>query len=223
MKFNIFDVLPRIAEPLKGADDEYVKLVRNYHDFYLDTTRTEEAKRQARARTHNAIRELKQSRIEQAKNVIEQVREEYTEKPAGGEELSDQAKLYNLMLWKEIIPHADTDELRELYLQNGSNEDFMKLLKVEFKKRGDNDLGVQRLKNEIEKGPETDGLEDLDRVKKSLNFIASQPSMWAQELAEGVELDMKNIKYRQIERDLDAFPVEHGATRRPEFRMGVNV
>jgi len=221
MTFNINDHLERIANVFKGMDEEYIKVVRGFHEFYLDQTRTEEAKRAEYAKAHNNIRDLRRERVAAAKDVIDEIREEATPRPGGENEQDQATRQANIQLWAAILPTATVDELRDLYLRHGGNDDFMALLNVQFRTRDKNDLQLQKLINEIENGPEIPGIEDLNRVEYSINTIGSENlSQWPQGLDEAILTNLANVKFRSINTDLNSFPVKDGAAYRGIFKMG---
>lgn len=221
MKFNINDHLERIAAVFKGMDEEYIKIVQGFHSFFTDETRTEEAKRGEHARTKNAIRDLRRDRVAAAKAVIDAIREEATPKPGGDNDQDQATRQANIQLWTAILPTATVDELRDLYLRHGGNDDFMALLNVQFRTRDKDDLQLQTFISEIESGPEIIGIEDLSRVEHSINSMGSENlTQWPQGMDEAILTNLANVKFRSIDADLKSFPVEDGAAYRGIFKMG---
>ncbi|NLK87800.1 MAG: hypothetical protein GX279_09950 [Clostridiaceae bacterium] len=212
---NLKTELPRIFGVFAGMNNEYADLIREHHKVYLDGTLTSQAKFKHREQTKNQIKELKLSYVNKAKTVISKIREEYQEKP-DAKQYTDMQKVHNAIMWTNIMPHADAAELREMYIENKGDPDFMKLLKVEFKKRsGTADMNMQHLIHEVESGPDDGAFEMLDKIERGLNSLVSM-DVYPYTLTAG----LANLGLRQLNTDLDSFPIDGiGAEYRPVFSL----
>jgi len=218
-QFNIEDHLQEIAAPLAGMDDAYTELVRSYHAVYGDDTRTLQYRQEKRAEVRKKILFLKTDKISDSAAIILSLREEYLTRPTP-ETAPAEARPGNILLWSAILPHQTVDELRELFLQHGTDTDFLALLKVEFKRRGKDSLpALIGLRHEVENGPKVEGLEDLARLEKALSMLSTQRTMWYSKLQECVENNLQDSYPRSIDKDLDSPPVRDTATHRPAFSL----
>ena len=219
-EFNLDEHLGTIADPLRGIDEEYEKLVRQVHNVFLEESRTDQHKREQKAKISNAIEELKMDGINNSLDVIEQIKEDYSVKaPAEpGEEATE--RLLQVTLWKEFLPSAAVDELRRLYEGLSGNSDFMTLLHSEIRKR--NDTESIRLKHEIENPPAPKGMEALDRLEKWLSAIKQVREYWHTSLAEKIENGDYNIdrgEQRSVDADFNKFPGDDIEGYRPKFKI----
>lgn len=219
-EFKLDEHLEKIAEPVKGMDEQYEKLIRQFHNIFLDESRTEQHKREQRAKISNEITDLKRESVNNSLEVIEQIREDYSVKaPAEpGEEATE--RLLQVTLWKEFLPSAAVDELRRLYEGLSGNSDFMTLLHSEIRKR--NDTESIRLKHEIENPPAPKGMEALDRLEKWLGAIKQVREYWHTSLAEKIENGDYNIdrgEQRSVDADFNKLPGDDIEGYRPKFKI----
>lgn len=211
--------IPEVYEVFASMDDEYVKLVREYHQIASMTDRyTTEFIAQKMQETKKAIKELMQDRLNAAKEVIARIREDFSEEPqeptgaTGGVERQLERN-NNLILWNAQLPVATVDELREMYQKHKNDPDFMVLLNVELRKRKD-DPSAQKLKYDIE-NPTEGVFAELDKLEKSLTFALTTDMYPARLATRGIN----NIMFRSISEDLKKHPVQDGATYRPVFDL----
>lgn len=107
-------------------------------------------------------------------------------------------------------------ELKELFYEHKYDDDFMALLKVEVKKR--DEPAANSLLFEIENPAGNANFKELDKLEKSLNFVLNN-DYYPHGLTEGIT----NLRYREVNKDLAAYPVENGPTYRPVFSLpGLN-
>lgn len=222
-EFNIEDELPRIAVAFNGMDNEYVKLVRGHHDFYLDKTRTDAAKSQNRAQTSNAIVDLVTGRIVKALAAIEEIRTAYNPAPTPVRK-SDAGRLADLTLWANTLPTATVDELADLHATHAGDPDFTAIFEAELRRRegaGEDGLAVGMLRHTIATKTAPVALPALDSLEKTFKAIRSTcRDMYPAGLKMAVVSGMRDSpKYRTVHYDLDAFPVSDGPTYRPVFSL----
>lgn len=199
-----------------SMDDLYVELIRAHHNVVTNGRYNQEYIAEHRQETKKAIKDMKRLYLDKAKAVIQQIREKYTEQPKRPDRPTDETayqlqRSNNLTLWTAQLPVATVDELRELYYKHRFDEDFMTLLDVELRKR--DEPAALQLKYEIEH-PEGDTFVELDKLEKSLEFVLNG-HYYPHGLTQGVT----NIRYRDVDKDLDAYPIENGPTFRPVFKL----
>lgn len=217
MRFEFTDELrDRIFKHFEGMDDEYVDLVRGYHRVYLNGDHSEEYKNRERLITIDLVKSLKKDRADKAKAEIELIKEDYTELPAS-QYYTTEEKQYNLMLWTRIFPTATLKELEKLYSDNIGDEDFIKLLKAELRERVDKgDNGASTLLFALENPVIDTRFKELDKLVISFNTWANMEFYVA-----GIKNSLTGVKYREVDRDLAAFPIDDGPTFRPVFRLSI--
>lgn len=203
-----------IFSPFKGMDDEYVKIVRKYHDVFLNNDYKTEYKTRVRAESVDKIKLLVKERVDQAKERVEKVKDQYTVKPVE-KKYTIEEKTYNITFWLSIFPTSTIEELKELYANNGVNEDFLKLLMAELRKRDSmGDLDAQVLLLKIQNGDGSNRFKDLDILVKGFDFWASMSNYPA-----GIINGLENVRYRTISKDLDSYPINSGSIYRPVFKL----
>lgn len=224
-EFDTDSELPRIATAFTGMDDEYVKIVRDYHGFYLDETRTTEAKIKKRAQSINEVYDLVTARIALALAAIEEIRAEYNPDPEPPRK-TDTARSADLMLWSHTLPQATADELYDLYSEHVADPDFQGLFESEIRRRekaGEAEgraAGRLRAKIILEIGNVK--IQPLDQIEKTLNAIKSTCRvMYPGNLEKSIISNLRDSPgYRGVARDLAAFPVDGpGSPYRPVFNL----
>ena len=124
-----------------------MEIVRTFHQKFLNPNFTQQYKDELRATAKNDIKELQRKYVAQAKETLAKIREGLLPKVEKVQK-TDTARLADITLWSNTLPHASANELRTWVKHNG-DEDFMALLYTEFKKRKDDPM-IQKLKHEIE-------------------------------------------------------------------------
>lgn len=205
----------RIYKHFTGMDDKYVKLIRNYHDVYLDKIYTKEYKNKERLATQDNIKLFKK-KAELAKTEIDKIKDEHSEKPQAKNYSIDE-KIYNLNLWSKIFPTSTIEELKTLYADNSVDEDFMRLLIAELRTRGLNgDTKAKTMLLEIENGVLDNRFIELDKLITAFNTWASMDNYPAY-----ITDSLVNVKYRNVSHDLSLFPIDKGPAIRPLFKLYV--
>lgn len=122
VKQAIRDRIPEVYEVFASMDDEYVKLVREYHQIASMTDRyTTEFIAQKMQETKKAIKELMLDRLNAAKEVIARIKEDFSEEPqeptgaTGGVERQLERN-NNLILW-----NAQDENFQRLYREAKRN------------------------------------------------------------------------------------------------------
>ena len=224
LEFKIADHVSELTEPFNGMNEEYVKLIRAYHETYLDETRTEEHKRQQRASTKNLILDLVSERVNRAKEAIADIKKQYVGSKEAPE-LRAEERVFNVLYWKEIFHYADYSELEQLHSENSTDPVFKKLLYNELKRReiekpAHYNLSKQtKLIENIEQEMEFPELDKLEQIMEHMRATSREHFYYniQEYIASGTE-----IKPRTINNDLDAFPItdtSKGGTFRPLFSL----
>lgn len=223
LEFNVMDHVKEIAAPFSGMNQEYEKIIREYHKVYLDNSRTEEYKRKQRARTANAVYDLVNDRVRAAKEIIENIKQRYTE-PSGEIENNPSEKLFNFFYWKELLPFADYNELQQLYTENKNDPLFEKLFYVEMarrKKEQPDNFNLTEQEKLIAHIERKIDFPELNRIETTLNFVANTAR---EHFNPGIEAFIKSNRKeglypRSIAEDLNRYPVLEGPTYRPLFKL----
>ncbi len=202
--------LEKMWAPFEQMDREYVEIVRTFHQKFLNPNFTQQYKNELRATAKNDIKELQQKYVAQAKETLAKIREGLLPKVEKVEK-TDTARLADVTLWANILPHADINELRDLHQKHQGDEDFMALLHTEFKKRKGEPM-IQKLKHEIENVPLAKEVQDLDRLQHTLSLYANSDLYPAY-------IHTQKPEFRQVDHDLNAAPIDDGATWRPLFDL----
>lgn len=222
--FNIMDHAEEVAAPFEGMNKEYEKLIREYHNDYLDKTRSDEYKRQRRAETLNAIQDLVSDRVEAARAIMEAIKYNY-EAPGQAPEYDTSEKTFNLLYWKEILPIADYEELAELYESNKTDSVFMRLLQKELDRREKVDADNFNLQEHSAlQDYMMSGMEfpEFDKLEKVFNHVKS---IARENFNPGLEEYVKaggsgELLPRSVKKDLERYPVQGpGAEYRPAFKL----
>jgi hypothetical protein len=204
------DLEQKVYAPFESMDREYVEIIRTFHQKFLNPNFTEQYKDELRATAKNDIKELQQKYASKTKEALAKIRDGLLPKVEKTQK-TDTARLADITLWSNILPHADHKELRDLYVKHQGDEDFMALLYTEFKKQKDNTM-MKVFKLEIENVPLGEEVQDLDKLKHALNLYASSDMYPAY-------IYTQAPKFRSVDGDLNAFPVDDGATWRPVFDL----
>jgi hypothetical protein len=219
--FNFEDVKDRIADTFSGMDEEYEQLIRAHHTDYLNPKYSDEAKRESRRDALNAARDLVVLRCDKALAACANIQDEYTAAPAGVSK-SDTQRMSDLMLWSNTLKTKDLRELEALWSEHAGDTDLKELMVAELRGR-DRTPAQRQLLNQIENGGPTAAFPDLDRAETALGFYKStaQDGKYPHGMVESINTAFKqSAKYRQVAKDLDAFPAD-GAVYRPVFRLSV--
>ena len=204
------DLEQKVYAPFESMDREYVEIVRTFHQKFLNPNFTQQYKNELRATAKNDIKELQRKYVAQAKETLAKIREGLLPKVEKVQK-TDTARLADITLWSNILPHASANELRDLWVKHNGDEDFMALLYTEFKKRKDDPM-IQKMKHEIENVPLAQEVQDLDKLQHTLNLYASSDMYPAFVYTQRPE-------FRSVDRDLNSVPVDDGATWRPDFDL----
>jgi lipopolysaccharide biosynthesis glycosyltransferase len=202
--------LEKMWAPFEQMDREYVEIVRTFHQKFLNPNFTQQYKNELRATAKNDIKELQRKYVAQAKETLAKIREGLLPKVEKVQK-TDTARLADITLWSNTLPHASANELRDLWVKHNGDEDFMALLYTEFKKRKDDPM-IQKMKHEIENVPLAQEVQDLDKLQHTLNLYASSDMYPAFVYTQRPE-------FRSVDRDLNSVPVDDGATWRPDFDL----
>lgn len=202
--------LEKMWAPFEQMDREYVEIVRTFHQKFLNPNFTQQYKNELRATAKNDIKELQRKYVAQAKETLAKIREGLLPKVEKVQK-TDTARLADITLWSNTLPHASANELRDLWVKHNGDEDFMALLYTEFKKRKDDPM-IQKMKHEIENVPLAQEVQDLDKLQHALNLYASSDMYPAFVYTQRPE-------FRSVDRDLNSVPVDDGATWRPDFDL----
>jgi lipopolysaccharide biosynthesis glycosyltransferase len=202
--------LEKMWAPFEQMDREYVEIVRTFHQKFLNPNFTQQYKNELRATAKNDIKELQRKYVAQAKETLAKIREGLLPKVEKVQK-TDTARLADITLWSNTLPHASANELRDLWVKHNGDEDFMALLYTEFKKRKDDPM-IQMMKHEIENVPLAQEVQDLDKLQHTLNLYASSDMYPAFVYTQRPE-------FRSVDRDLNSVPVDDGATWRPDFDL----
>ena len=204
------DLEQKVYAPFESMDREYVEIVRTFHQKFLNPNFTQQYKDELRATAKNDIKELQRKYVAQAKEALAKIRDGLLPKVEKTQK-TDTARLADITLWSNILPHASANELRDLYVKHQGDEDFMALLYTEFKKQKDNPM-MKAFKLEIENVPLAQEVQDLDKLESTLSFFASSDMYPAFVYTQRPE-------FRSVDRDLNSVPVDDGATWRPDFDL----
>ena len=117
----------------------------------------------------------------------------------------------NITLWKAQLEAATVKELRELHQEYQNYPDFMILFKAELKKR-EKSAELTMLISEVENPPKDKAFESLNKIEIALNSL-NQMNYFPVNLKNG----LKKITYRDVDKDLDLYPILEGPTYRPVF------
>ena len=101
-------------------DRDYIAEIRRCHSVMINPDYTPEAKVKIREETKERVQELKRRYFEEAKAVIEKIREEYQPK-VKPKSYTTEERLLNVTLWTQTMPTATVDELRQLCLEHKGN------------------------------------------------------------------------------------------------------
>ncbi len=223
---KVLESIGKIFEVFDGMTQDYVKLIREHHkvvtagfESSLPGRKTavcmysDEYISQHRAKTKEAVRQLKKVYIDKAKEVINSIKEKYGVKlpePPEVPSSPDEQMRYqlernnNITLWKAQLETATVMELRSLYQEHQSNPDFMILFKAELRKREDS-ADLQKLILEIENPPGDKAFDRLKQIEIGLDNI-NQIEHFPVNLKNG----FKGISFRDIDDDLDKYPIPEG-------------
>ena len=223
---KVLESIGKIFEVFDGMTQEYVKLIREHHkvvtagvESSLPGRKTavgmysDEYISQHRAQTKEAVKQLKKTYVDRAKEVINSIKEKYGVKlpePPKVPNTPDEQMRYqlernnNITLWKAQLETATVMELRSLYQEHQSNPDFMILFKAELRKREDS-ADLQKLKLEIENPPGDKTFDRLKQIEIGLDNI-NQIEHFPVNLKNG----FKGISFRDIDDDLDKYPIPEG-------------
>jgi|LSQX01.3.fsa_nt_gb hypothetical protein len=205
----------KVFQVYQGMDKDYVDLIRHYHGVAVNPDLTMQAKNKAKEETKEAVQELKRKYFERAKEVIEKIREEYQPK-VEPKKYNTEERLLNVTLWTQTMPTATVDELRQLYLEHKGDPDFEQLLEAEIRRRDDSDdLSLQTFKHDRVAEPRDRAFTELDKIERGLAFLASQHYYPAN--FEGLE----HFELRNVDADLDRYPIDDGHVYRPLFDIKV--
>jgi len=202
--------LEAMFAPFEQMDREYVEIIRTFHQKFMNPNFTQQYKNELRATAKNDIKELQQKYVARAKETLAEIREGLLPK-VDKVQKTDTARLADVTLWSNILPHADVNELRDLHQKHQGDEDFMALLHTEFKKRKGEPM-IQKLKHEIENVPLAKEVQDLDRLQHTLSLYANSDLYPAY-------IHTQKPEFRQVDHDLNAVPIDDGATWRPLFDL----
>lgn len=230
---KVLESIGKIFEVFDGMTQDYVKLIREHHkvvtagvESSLPGRKTavgmysDEYINQHRAQTKEAVKQLKKTYVDRAKEVINSIKEEYGVKlpePPEVPSSPDEQMRYqlernnNITLWKAQLETATVMELRSLYQEHQSNPDFMILFKAELKKR-EKSAELTMLISEVENPPKDKAFESLNKIEIALNSL-NQMNYFPVNLKNG----LKKITYRDVDKDLDLYPILEGPTYRPVF------
>lgn len=202
--------LEKMWAPFEQMDREYVEIVRTFHQKFLNPNFTQQYKDELRATAKNDIKELQRKYVAQAKETLAKIREGLLPKVEKVQK-TDTARLADITLWSNTLPHASANELRDLWVKHNGDEDFMALLYTEFKKRKDDPM-IRKMKHEIENVPLAQEIQDLDKLQHVLSLYASSDMYPAY-------IYTQKPEFRQVNHDLNAAPIDDGATWRPVFDL----
>ena len=202
--------LEKMWAPFEQMDREYVEIVRTFHQKFLNPNFTQQYKNELRATAKNDIKELQQKYVAQAKETLAKIREGLLPKVEKVQK-TDTARLADITLWANTLPYASVNELRDLWVKHNGDEDFMALLYAEFKKQKDNAM-MKAFKLEIENVPLAQEVQDLDKLQHALNLYANSDLYPA-------FIHTQKPEFRQVDHDLNAAPIDDGATWRPVFDL----
>jgi len=233
---KILESTGKIFEVFDGMTKEYVKLIREHHKVVTAKTEKSESPitgskfkgkmysdeyiSQHRAQTKEAVKQLKKVYIDKAKEVINSIKEKYGVKapePPKVPNSPDEQMRYqlernnNIILWKAQLEAATVKELRELHQEYQNYPDFMILFKAELKKR-EKSAELTMLISEVENPPKDKAFESLNKIEIALNSL-NQMNYFPVNLKNG----LKKITYRDVDKDLDLYPILEGPTYRPVF------
>ena len=202
--------LEAMFAPFEQMDREYVEIIRTFHQKFMNPNFTQQYKNELRATAKNDIKELQQKYVARAKETLAEIREGLLPK-VDKVQKTDTARLADVTLWSNILPHADVNELRDLHQKHLGDDDFMALLYTEFKKRKDDPI-IQSLKHEIENVPLSKEVQEVDKLKYTLNLYANSDLYPA-------FVYTQKPDFRQVDCDLDSFPIDEHTTYRPLFDL----
>lgn len=203
--------MERVFRVYGNMDRDYIAEIRRCHSVMINPDYTPEAKVKVREETKERIQELKRRYFEEAKAVIEKIREEYQPK-VKPKSYTTEERLLNVTLWTQTMPTATVDELRQLYLEHKGNPDFEQLLEAELRRRDDTgDLDLQAFKHERTAEPQDRAFAELKKLEAGLAFLTSQHYYPAK--LESLE----HNELRNVDSDLDRYPIDDGHIFRPLF------
>lgn len=216
--FEVFTTSVNDELKADSMDDAYVKLIRAHHNVITADKYSNEYIAEHKQEVKKAITDLKRAYLEKAKTVINEIKEKYTEQPKLPDRPADEVAYQmqrnnNLTLWTAQLPVATVDELRELFYEHKFDEDFISLLQVELRKRQEEPAAL-KLKFEIDNPAGDANFIELDKLEKSLTFVLNN-HYYPHGLTNGIE----GLSYREVDKDLAAYPFEDGATYRPVFKL----
>lgn len=184
-----------------GMTEKYVDVVRVHHEVMRDNTRTEAYKLQHFKESVDMALKLKKDWANAGLLELDKIEEKYKEvgQVEEVEEGSEIMQLKNVMLWKEILPTLDKEELKEYYIKHRLNDDFMALIRNIIKNDSDKKWIIDNLEAEYNKlSPLQELLKD-ERLK-----IRSLGQMGSSIFIIGEHGQIKEI--RSIENDLRNVP-----------------
>ena len=222
--FDMKNYTDQIADVFSGMTEEYEKIIRGFHQVYLDDSRTKQYKSQQRASAMNAVYDLVNDRVRTAKELIESIKKEYTNP---GEPPSKDAseKTYDLLYWREILPYADYKELQQYYTEHKADPLFVKMLFNEFKRREQekpSNYSMTKQQNLIAEINKVVEFPELDKLELTLNHVANTAR---ETFNPGIERLIRtgqgSLYPRSIKKDLEAYPIERkpGNPHRPKFSI----
>lgn len=204
----------RIFTHFEGMDNEYEKLIREYHTTFLNENYTLEHKNRERLLTIDKIKELKVDRINKAKEEIESIKAEYTSLPEP-KKVTPEERTANILLWTKILPTSTIDELVKLWADNSTDEDLKKLLKAELRERTEGQAPtpkVSQFLHDLENEVSDTRFKELDKLVIGFNTWANMSNYPA-----NIKDSLANVKYRTVEKDLERYPIDNGTIKRPVF------
>lgn len=214
--------LRKVFNLFKEMDEKYIRLVRSHHAVVTDGKYNREYITKHRAETKRKIQSLKDFYCGHALEVVQELREEYAEKPpaktvyATTEEktLQQLERNNNLLLWKAQLEGATVAEMRELYKEHTYNEDFLVLLRSELRKRK-GEPEIKAFMVEMDAPAKTPLDRELDKLERSIKSFRSLDMY-----PEGLHIHgLKKVQFRQVDRDLDSFPIDGNPEFRPVFNL----
>lgn len=214
-EFDITDVVDEIAAVWAGADDEYVELVREYHKFAADVSRTDQAKSELKANIISRIHGLKFDYCERSLKAIEKIRARYTPAPETPQK-TDTGRLCDITLWSRILPQKNTDELKTMWLDNQGDPDYIELVTAELRSRGDGP--AKYLLATIEAGVPGPDMADLNKIEKGIALVRSS-DMWHPRMDRCIRDQLRGFESRAVLKDLAAIPDKNPVGHRPAFSI----
>lgn len=156
----------KVYAKVRGLYPEYEKVVNEYQEILRSEAYNDDYKLKKKEETLEKIDVLKDKYTDRGLEELDKIADKYNPKPEP-EELSETERLTKVMVYKDILQDLPKEELQELYINYGHDQD----IKALFDNASRNDSNISFWIEEVKNPDKTQFDELIEKHRKMITTI----------------------------------------------------